>query len=73
MVPEIEAGNIFAKGLVYLAEADSRNLVSTSTGILVSRSDQPLSRQVYCPWYFNECLSMLNYRREEILLPDYPS
>ena len=46
MVPEIEAGNIFAKGLVYLAEAEPAGILlgTSAPVILVSRSDQPLSK-----------------------------
>lgn len=46
VVPEIETGNIFAKGLVYLAEAEPAGVLlgTTAPVILVSRSDCPLSK-----------------------------
>ena len=46
MVPEIETGNIFAKALVYLAEAEPAGILlgTSAPVILVSRSDQPLSK-----------------------------
>lgn len=46
LVPEIETGNIFAKGLVYLADAEPAGVLlgTTAPVILVSRSDQPLSK-----------------------------
>lgn len=46
MVPEIETGNIFAKGLVYLAEAEPAGILlgTSAPVILVSRSDHPLSK-----------------------------
>lgn len=46
VVPEIESGNIFAKGLVYLAEAEPAGVLlgTTAPVILVSRSDCPISK-----------------------------
>ncbi len=46
VVPEIEAGNIFAKGLVYLAGAEPAGVLlgTTAPVILVSRSDSPISK-----------------------------
>ena len=46
LVPEIETGNIFAKGLVYLAEAEPAGILlgTSAPVILVSRSDHPLSK-----------------------------
>lgn len=46
LVPEIETGNIFAKGLVYLADAEPAGVLlgTTAPVILVSRSDCPLSK-----------------------------
>lgn len=46
VMPEIETGNIFAKGLVYLAEAEPAGvLLGTSAPvIIVSRSDSPISK-----------------------------
>ncbi|HNR66172.1 MAG TPA: phosphate acyltransferase, partial [Atribacterota bacterium] len=46
VVPEIETGNIFAKGLVYLAEAEPAGVLlgTTAPVIIVSRSDCPVSK-----------------------------
>jgi len=46
VVPEIESGNIFAKSLVYLAEAEPAGVLlgTTAPVVLVSRSDNPLSK-----------------------------
>lgn len=46
VAPEIESGNIFAKGLVYLAEAEPAGVLlgTTAPVILVSRSDCPISK-----------------------------
>ncbi|MDD3656660.1 MAG: bifunctional enoyl-CoA hydratase/phosphate acetyltransferase [Atribacterota bacterium] len=46
VVPEIESGNIFAKGLVYLAEAEPAGVLlgTTAPVVLVSRSDRPISK-----------------------------
>jgi phosphate butyryltransferase len=46
LVPEIESGNIFAKSLVYLADAEPAGVLlgTTSPVVLVSRSDSPISK-----------------------------
>jgi len=46
LVPEIESGNIFAKSLVYLADAEPAGVLlgTTSPVVLVSRSDAALSK-----------------------------
>jgi phosphate butyryltransferase len=46
LVPEIESGNIFAKSLVYLAEAEPAGVLlgTTSPVVLVSRSDTAISK-----------------------------
>ncbi|MFZ2330082.1 MAG: bifunctional enoyl-CoA hydratase/phosphate acetyltransferase [Atribacterota bacterium] len=46
VMPEIETGNIFAKGLVYLAEAEPAGVLlgTTAPVIIVSRSDCPVSK-----------------------------
>ncbi len=46
MVPEIESGNIFAKGLVYLAEAEPAGVLlgTNSPVVLVSRSDTAITK-----------------------------
>ncbi len=46
VVPEIETGNIFAKGLVYLGEAEPAGVIlgTAAPVILVSRSDSPVSK-----------------------------
>jgi phosphate butyryltransferase len=46
LVPEIESGNIFAKGLVYLAEAEPACVLlgTNSPVVLVSRSDTAISK-----------------------------
>jgi phosphate butyryltransferase len=46
LVPEIESGNIFAKSLVYLADAEPAGVLlgTASPVVLVSRSDSPISK-----------------------------
>jgi len=46
LVPEIESGNIFAKGLVYLANAEPAGVLlgTTAPVVLVSRSDTAISK-----------------------------
>ena len=46
LVPEIESGNIFAKSLVYLADAEPAGVLlgTTSPVVLVSRSDTAISK-----------------------------
>lgn len=46
LVPDIESGNIFAKGLVYLANAEPAGILlgTTAPVILVSRSDTAVSK-----------------------------
>lgn len=46
LVPEIESGNIFAKGLVYMADAEPAGVLlgTTSPVVLVSRSDTSISK-----------------------------
>jgi phosphate butyryltransferase len=46
LVPEIESGNIFAKSLVYLADAEPAGVLlgTTSPVVLVSRSDSAISK-----------------------------
>jgi phosphate butyryltransferase len=46
LVPDIESGNIFAKSLVYLAKAEPAGVLlgTTAPVVLVSRSDNPLSK-----------------------------
>jgi len=46
LVPEIESGNIFAKGLVYLADAEPAGVLlgTTAPVVLVSRSDTSISK-----------------------------
>lgn len=46
VVPDIEAGNIFAKGLVYLAEAEPAGVLlgTNAPVVLVSRSDSPQAK-----------------------------
>ena len=46
LVPEIESGNIFAKSLVYLAQAEPAGILlgTTSPVVLVSRSDTVISK-----------------------------
>ncbi len=46
VVPEIETGNIFSKGLVYLGDAEPAGVVlgTAAPVILVSRSDSPISK-----------------------------